>query len=219
MSFVQNGYRVELYRYGHIDGVPDGVKQRDAQRIVAQERIFRYPAGGFGAGSVAGFADLFRYKLLADRGGWWFDTDLICLRRIEWRSPYFFAREDDTKINNALMRAPKGSPLMKLLYERALARVAQPTWGETGPVLVTAVVTGSAFERFVVPRERVYPLHYTEAAAAFGDDPHERCWRQLDGADTVHLWNQILEAEGIDKDARFPATSVYARLQRAYGTH
>ena len=30
-------------------------------------------------GSVAGFSNLFRYELLRRDGGWWVDTDVLCL--------------------------------------------------------------------------------------------------------------------------------------------
>jgi hypothetical protein len=155
--------------------------------------------------------------LLFDRGGWWFDTDVVCLRRVDITEPYCFAREDDTGINNALLRAPKHSPLMKTLYERALASGTNLKFGATGPTLLTSCVAGSEFERYVLPRETMYPLHYDDARMAFAEDPDDVYWDQLAGAYTVHLWNELLKHEGIDKSATFPATSMFTRLCHRYG--
>src|SRR5205809_258622 len=33
-SFVENGHRVHFYSYGPVEGIPTGVKQRDARAIV-----------------------------------------------------------------------------------------------------------------------------------------------------------------------------------------
>jgi hypothetical protein len=217
-SFAQNGHTVHLYVYDDVEGVPEGVLCRDARRIVAEDCIFRYgPEADAAAGSLAGFANMFRYKLLLDRGGWWFDTDIVCLRRVDVREAYCFAFEDDVSINNGFLRAPKGSPLMKVLYETAAAKGTKLKFGETGPTLLTEVVTGSDYERFVLPREAVYPIWYTEWAKAFDEDPGDIYWNQLDGAYTVHLWNEFLRQQRIDKDGEFPPTSVFERLKRRYG--
>jgi len=42
---------------------------------------------------VQTFADLFRYKMLYEHGGWWVDLDLILLRPLTHSPPYCFATE------------------------------------------------------------------------------------------------------------------------------
>ena len=45
------------------------------------------------SGSLAAFSNLFRYKLLLERGGWWVDTDVICLRPFRVRDELVIASE------------------------------------------------------------------------------------------------------------------------------
>ncbi|TMK66990.1 MAG: hypothetical protein E6G60_01690 [Actinobacteria bacterium] len=217
-SFVQNGHRVHLYIYDDVAGIPPGVVRRDARKILPADRIFRYgPEAGEGEGSVAAFANVFRYKLLSDRGGWWFDTDVVCLRPLDVREPYCFAREDETGIAIGLIKAPRNSSLMKTLYDSAVASGTELVWADTGPTLMTRVVAGSSYERFVLPPQAVYPVSWRVPLSAFEEDPLGIVWAQLEGAYTVHLWNELLRRAGLDKNARFPATSVFERLKRRYG--
>ena len=74
-SFLQNGIGYNLYVYEEPAGLPDHLTLRDAAEIVPRTRLFRYPAGSFNAGSVAGFSDLFRYSLIHLFGCCWVDTD------------------------------------------------------------------------------------------------------------------------------------------------
>ncbi len=74
-SFVAAGHNVHLYTYDDVAGVPEGVELRDANAILPRSRIFRYAEHD----TVSGFSNFFRYKLLLERGGWWVDTDVVCL--------------------------------------------------------------------------------------------------------------------------------------------
>ena len=85
-SFLRNGCEYHLYCYEKIEGVPAGAIVRDASEILPASEIFYY-SHGLGKGSVAAFANLFRYKLLFKRGGWWMDTDMVCLRPMEISEP------------------------------------------------------------------------------------------------------------------------------------
>jgi hypothetical protein len=80
-SFLHHGYAYELYVYDE----PDGVVLRDAESILPRSQIFRYAAGDFNLGSIAGFSDVFRSTLIYKRGGWWADTDQCCVNRQGWR--------------------------------------------------------------------------------------------------------------------------------------
>ncbi|MCF8323269.1 MAG: hypothetical protein K9I26_09045, partial [Flavobacterium sp.] len=74
-SFLFHGHEFHLYTYGTIKNVPDDTIIKDANRIIPSDKIFKYRKG-----SYAGFADWFRYKLLFEKGGFWVDTDVICMK-------------------------------------------------------------------------------------------------------------------------------------------
>ena len=81
--------------------------------------VFLYKRGE-GAGGVAGFSDLFRFQLLHEYGGWWVDTDVICLSKRDRPSPKFISDGRITAWSErAIMRLPKGSELALELYEAA----------------------------------------------------------------------------------------------------
>ena len=74
-SFLANGHDFLLYVYDEPEGVPAGATILDASRILPASRIFRYKESG----SLAGFSNFFRYRMLLETGGWWVDMDTVCL--------------------------------------------------------------------------------------------------------------------------------------------
>ncbi|MFN8321364.1 MAG: glycosyltransferase [Chitinophagales bacterium] len=126
-SFLSLGYRFRLWIYESLETVlPEGVIVGNANDIVPQERVFAYRNKnkyGHGKGSYAGFSDIFRYKLLFDKGGWWVDMDVTCLKPLDFEQPYFFRNHHDLKVVGNVMKCPKNSQLMKLCYEEAMDTV------------------------------------------------------------------------------------------------
>src|SRR4051794_2405253 len=74
-SFIDRGHTFDLYTYDPNLAVPAGVQLLDAAAILDQSEFFVYDNEP-GRGSPSAFANLFRYKLLRDKGGWWVDTDV-----------------------------------------------------------------------------------------------------------------------------------------------
>lgn len=140
-SYLKQGYHYELYTYWPVANVPEGVWVRDAREIIPEDKIFTF------GGAITPFSDLFRYKLLHDRGGVWTDCDIICTRpfhlaTVGQSDSYIFVTERTIlkgafnscikkppytcklrKVLNSFIMAPKGSPLMKVMYDRCLAEL------------------------------------------------------------------------------------------------
>ena len=91
-SHVRVGHACRLWVYEPVDNVPPGIAVDDAGAILPRDRIFTYRHGP-GKGSVAAFANLFRYKLLCRLGGWWCDTDVVCLKPFDFPGDCVFASE------------------------------------------------------------------------------------------------------------------------------
>src|SRR6476646_687175 len=105
-SFLENGHEFHLYAYKSLRGVPDGVKLRDGNEIVSSDRIFKDSRGTF-----AGFANAFRYKLLLERGGWWVDTDAVCVKPFAFDGAHVFGSElslGAPAVNCGAIKAPRG---------------------------------------------------------------------------------------------------------------
>jgi len=123
-SHVRVGHACRLWTYEPPDNVPQGVVLEDAQQILPRDRIFTYQHGP-GKGSVAAFANLFRYKLLYERGGWWADTDVVCLRPFDFKAEHVFASERTpaaSQVTNAVIKAPAGSCAMEYCLRSAERR-------------------------------------------------------------------------------------------------
>lgn len=126
-SFLAHGHDFVLWTYEKLETtVPAGVIIKNANQIIPFEKIFRYKNKdqfGHGQGSLGGFSDIFRYKLLFENGGWWVDMDVTCLKPLDFESPYVFRPHHDMPVVGNVMKCPKGSPLMKYCFDRASAEV------------------------------------------------------------------------------------------------
>ena len=126
-SFIRMGHTFHLWLYEPIKNkLPAQVVICDANEIMPRSSVFRYNKPnqyGHGKGSVSGFSDIFRYKLLYEKGGWWVDMDVTCLQPFDVREPYFFRSHHDLNLVGNVMKCPPKSELMRLCYEEALGTV------------------------------------------------------------------------------------------------
>jgi glycosyltransferase involved in cell wall biosynthesis len=124
-SFVRQGHRFHLWVYDQITTpIPEGVVLEDATEIIPRNAVFKRrtvdPRSGVGEGSYgAPFSDLFRYKLLHEKGGYWADMDVTCLKPFPSDTPYLFRAHRIGIVGN-IMKCPRGSRLMAETYDEAL---------------------------------------------------------------------------------------------------
>jgi hypothetical protein len=208
-SFLRHGHEFHLYTYGAVEGIPPGTVVRDGREILPEERIFVYRDFP----SVSGFSNFFRYKLLLERGGWWVDTDLVCLAPFAFEEAHVFGSElakGTTYITSGAIKAPPGSEAMAFAWEVCDAKdTANLRWGETGPALVARVVEQFSLHDQVQPPEVFCPLGYDEFRRLLDPTPPEL----PPAAVAVHLWNEMWRREGCDKDASYDPGCLYERLK------
>lgn len=115
-SFVAQGHRFVLWTYDDLEtALPAGVERRDAREILPAESVFHYRGGPF-PGSCAGFSDMFRYAILAERGGWWVDMDVTCLRSFDFTARNVFRPTGDGGVIGNILKiepAPEFGPRRK----------------------------------------------------------------------------------------------------------
>lgn len=122
-SFLAHGFMFHLWTYSNsLSPVPPSVFLRDANEIIPEHRVFRYPENGqidveFGRGSYAGFSDIFRYKLLYEHGGWYTDMDVTCLKQPDFSTEYVFRDHWLLPAVGNIIRCPPRSLLMERCYE------------------------------------------------------------------------------------------------------
>jgi alpha 1,4-glycosyltransferase/glycosyl transferase-like sugar-binding protein len=212
-SFLRHGHIFHLYVYQHPTGIPEGTIVRDANEILPAARIFKYREHD----TYAGFSNFFRYKLLLERGGWWVDTDMICLKPFRFPSEYVFSSEMEAgrpTINNGAMKAPPGSPIFQYAWQ--LCEMFDPRklkWGQSGPALMSRCVEKFGLQRFVQPPEVFCPVDGPDWQRIL-----EPSMRPRFGAQThaVHLWNELWRRAKRDKNARYHPESLYETLKGSY---
>lgn len=126
-SFINNGHKFHLWLYDKINQqLPNHIIIEDANAIIPCKEVFcyKYPNQfGHGKGSYAGFSDIFRYKLLYLKGGWWTDMDVVCLKPFNFVDAYVFRSHHDFPAIGNIMKCPKDSQLMYDCYNEALQLV------------------------------------------------------------------------------------------------
>ncbi|MBV8751464.1 MAG: hypothetical protein JO328_01230 [Hyphomicrobiales bacterium] len=210
-SFVDFGHRFDLYTFDPDIAVPAQVRVCDAAEWVSRNEFFVYQ-DGFGKGSPAAFANVFRYQLLGERGGWWVDTDVVCLSDDIPDYPQFVARQDEDLVNIAVLRFPPQHPVMLRCLELAREKGRSVRWGETGPQLLTQVLHELGNTEGTFDSSLCYPIHYNDALAVLQPSQAERVAGRLTGARFLHLWNTMLRNAGVWKTYLPPRGSMLRRL-------
>lgn len=237
-SFLHHGHPVDLYVYEEPAGVPRGACLREAAGILPRESLFTHKR----TGSVAIFADWFRYRLLAERGGIWADMDVACLRPIEYPQPEIFGWEDERQVNNAILALPPGHPLARWLadcceqpnrilpYDNWRVRLRKlrrrhlqgdrrdrVRWGELGPKGLTAAARHLGFLDRALPRMHFYPVRSENWRVLF-EPMRGGLLPWGDESRAVHLWNNMtVQSAQFNKNAHFAVDSPFERLCERYG--
>jgi hypothetical protein len=230
-SYLAQGHSYHLYVYGKIHNVPDGVALKDGNEILSEDTIFSYRTGP-GKGSYAAYSNLFRYKLLREKGGIWSDMDVVCLKPFAFESECVFMMqntlENKTEICNAIMKVPPGNRCIEACYNQALAiDPDRMEWGESGPALLTANVSRFGLTSCALPPRTFAPIDYWEFRRLTDSHFHFEITEDIYA---IHLWNEmwrrnikrksrlkrLLKKQRFDKNALYGPDTLYGRLQRMY---
>jgi hypothetical protein len=217
-SFLDHGHQYHVYAYRDLPDVPGGAVLRDANEILPESEIFQYAERK----TYAAFSNVFRYKLLFERGGVWADADVVCLRALDLTDEHIFASETfetrdlqgpQTTVTSCVIKAPPGSAAMALALRIALAKDRTTLrWGEIGPRLVAEVVDKEGLGRFVQPPVAFCPIPYRGWRALI--DP--RAPTLSARAYAVHFWNEMWRMAGQDPDGEYPESCLYEHLKRRH---
>jgi mannosyltransferase OCH1-like enzyme len=212
-SFLRNGHEYQLYVYDDLKNIPSGTTIKDGNEILPASRIFQYKQQA----SYSGFSNFFRYKLVLERGGWWVDTDTICLKRFDLEAEYVFSSEfamGEVFINSGIFKAPPGSDVMSYAWRVCESKDPERIiWGETGPRLMAAAVREFSLESYTQAPEVFCPIGYADWHKVLEPDAELKL---SDRSYAIHLWNERWRAAGQDKNATYPADCLYEEWKRSY---
>lgn len=238
-SFIANGHPVYLHVYDAPAGLPVGVKLCDAARVLPRDGLFKHRR----TGSLGPFADWFRYRLLHQAGGIWADTDVVCLRPLNYDDAVVFGWENDRYINTAVLGLPVGhtlaawmagaceEPHRVLPYDsrtrRARKLVRRLTgnrrddvrWGEYGPKGFTQAVRHFGLLGSAKAVNHFYPVPCERWHSVFeSQDAMDGSGNRLPSESrTLHLWHAMMhQGRRFDKDGQFATNSLFETLWRRY---
>jgi GT2 family glycosyltransferase len=218
-SFLHQGHEVHLYTYGQVSGVPSDVQIKDANEVMPLSHwdYNKFP-------NLATFADFFRYKLLWERGGWWSDTDAVCVRPFAFPHEYVFSSEnvssdcgktlDGIHINNGTICVPAGSPIMEYCWNTCKEMDLQKIpWGTSGPALIQKAVNKFGLQKYVQAPEVFCPVDGWDVEKLINSSETLNIPKN---ARAIHLWNTMWPVRKMNKD-EFPVGSPYDQLRNDIG--
>jgi hypothetical protein len=211
-SFLAHGFTFRLWAYDRdLTPIPAGVLVEDANDVIPEDRVFRYPENGqidvgFGKGSYAGFSDIFRYKLLYDHGGWYTDMDVTCLKPPDFATDYVFRDHWLLPAVGNIMRCPPRSLLMERSYELAARVVDEMNDDWHKPVrIMCRFIEDLGLTRFIRP------------GICNLDDSAEVDEKFILGADPLPAgWYFIHWCNAMNRNAYRPGSTYHSLLKR-YG--
>jgi len=234
-SYLAQGHPVHLYTYDPPPNVPEQASIRDGSEILPANLAPATGSAPFASGSYAVFADLFRYRLLYERGGWWSDLDVVALRPWSDFPDTIVAGTNEAGYgriaNNFVMRFPAGHEAMRRCAEQCERMdIRTAGFGTTGPLLLHDVLKSMAALDIVAEPDVFSPIPWN-AGWQFTRSlwerlsldelkqrirrPHLSC-RFTHRTVAAHLWNETWRANGRDKNAIYPRTCLFEQWQRKY---
>jgi Glycosyltransferase sugar-binding region containing DXD motif len=224
-SYLDNGWRFQLYVYDDPENVPDGCEVVDAAAIVPAKDVFREGLGsGPHAGSIGAFSDLFRYALLAKRGGLWTDTDVINFKKFDPDGRKFICTEINdagvVTLNGALMAAPAGDTFVERAYARAQALLSKKEdmfFTRIGPFLLAELLVEQDVDAVeLMPTGFLSAISWMSAGMLL--QPYAKLMARSDirQAANLHVYTEIWRTLGLGLE-RPPSPETF--LGRLYAEH
>ncbi|WP_084202251.1 hypothetical protein [Aeromonas fluvialis] len=224
-SFVHHGFHVRVHTFNKNLNIPNGAVLCDAAIFADIKDVEKLKQGGK-TGCLAAFSDLFRYKLLSSEPGWWFDTDVFCLKSAsdfdglaEASKDVLVGYQSENVINGAVLLIKKKNVANEIL-EIAESKGNDFAWGEIGPSLLTKFISDNQNISSVLSPKHFYPIPFEmmeKTDVMFDEKGHSICKKMTSDAYCIHLWNEAINRKNIPKELFPPSNSYLYELFNATG--
>jgi hypothetical protein len=206
-SFREHGFRVNLWSYTGVRG-PAGTYPADAREVLPEAYLGRWNQAGV-PGSMPAFSNAFRYQLLTEHDGWWFDTDNVCLRPAEDFAAIPVDRllaglQPDGQTGCGVLKASDPT-VPKLCVEELTRRGTVVGWGELGPKLVQAVMAAEGIG--AAPPSYFYAVGYEQTDLPLRPDRTDEVAERCRDSYSYHYWHEIIRRWSVPKTMLPPAGS------------
>lgn len=207
-SFLKNGFTFHLYTYDSVNRVPKGTIIKDANTILNKKTIFLLQD------TYLPFSDIWRYKLMYEKGGYWVDMDMICIRPFDFKDEYVFASERTIKegaykmsvphvANINILKAPKHSLFYKELFEKCMSLQNKKTNNDKIKYMrmLRKMIHEKKFKKYIKPPKYFCHLDWWYAKDAYMSVKHFRpkyghAAKSINSmfsnnVYTIHLWRNL----------------------------
>lgn len=224
-SFLEKGHDFDLYTYGSIKGIPRQVNVIEAREILDGSSIDKCIDNK----DYATLSDIFRYKLLFEKGGIWVDTDIICLRPFNFDDEHVFASERVERQSRfeiklpyrpvgCVIKAPAGSEIIHYCLKKSRKKEFENIeWAEVGPDLLDITVEEFSMDECVYPPYKFCPIPWWKWRDFIKDDlktrTKEKIKQYLLNPYSYHLWNSKWSEGKANKNKKYPKRTIYGRMQ------
>jgi hypothetical protein len=225
-SFIDNGHEFHLYTYEEVKNIPEGVIVKDGNEILDESEIFRYKNG-----SVSAFSNLFRFTMLYKKGGYWVDTDVICVRPFNFDQEIVISSEPslDYKYNiitSCFIKMPQNSEValagINIQYEhKKLILSGQIEWS-SGPKTVNELVQKFNLNKYVKLWQTTCSCFWDHFNSLLHPNyiPNPEIINRMDKIPDemvcIHLWHERWRSSGIDKNNTFHPESLYELFKKKH---
>ena len=215
-SFVDHGHRVNLFTYGDVGNVPEGVNIESANSFLSGDDILLHTK----TGSPAYHADVFRLRMIKDSDLVWADTDAFCCQ--PWDIPidshfHGWISDDKPSVNNGVLGLPKNSRTLARMLEFTSdeypippwfsddkradlemrkangngVHVSDLPWGVWGPNALTWFLRETGEIEFSKPGHVLYPVPFSLAGVVLNPARRNKA-NQLIKPETlsIHFWGR-----------------------------
>lgn len=215
-SFVRHGWIVQLWSYTGLN--VDGAIQKDAREVLPEDHLFKYNQHGLVVDNdqahttLAAFSDVFRYHLLEQERGWWFDCDCFCLKNVK---EYAKLKDSLGLIVGVMYPEPRfGIGTGALYLNKQLAQTMIDIvnnsgakcdnqfgkWAEIGPELVENVLIENGDISKALPLNTFYAIHWDEFDLLVKPENISIALRRTKNSLMIHAWDTVIKLRGYDKN-------------------
>ena len=206
LSFKENGFDVNIWSYEELD-LPDGINLRDASQIIEKNLLNKFKQN-FQKSNMSSFSNLFRYELIKQQQGWWFDSDCICIESVDKfvelasDEPFILGLENTNLVGSSVMYV-NDLRINQALLDEINLKIKNNNynfyWGEIGPYLITDVFKNLDIFDSVKDKKLFFSIEPENFNLLFEKKSYQSVVYKLEGSFVCHTWNEMFRKFDINK--------------------
>ena len=226
-SFLNLGYEFHLYTYENIDNIPTGTTIKDAEEIMDKNTIFTLKE------TLLPFSDIWRYKLLYEKGGYWVDLDMIALKPFDFDGDEFvfssertiqkgaYRNRKDTYVANiGILKAPPKSQFYLSLFKKCMNfEITKQNYKILKyMILLRNHIVKYNYQKYIKPPHFFCPLDWWNTKESYYDIEYKTKYGVepiqkddiINNSYTIHFWRNISNnKKNINFNKKYDNKSLY----------